>query len=153
MPCVSSLSPRAVAKRIKTVYSNSPLLLTVCESAILPLSVSQAVASCQTSAVCGLSSLLLYYHTLCRGLAVILTLLCRLSSSHLTTCTTRSAKGQAGPSTCKREGDISQSYSCSNTMHAIRPAALHVSVAPYQSIARLHQPVASSDQSHRPRLG
>ena len=93
---------------------------------------------------------LLYYHTPCRGLSGSHTLLCRLSSSHLTTCTTRSAKGQAGPSTCKREGDISQSYSCSNTMHAIRPAALHahVSVAPYQPICT-HRAIASARRIKR----
>ena len=47
---------------------------------------------------------LLYCHTLCRGLAVSLTLLCRLSISHLTT--SRSAKGQVGPSTYKRGGHL-----------------------------------------------
>ena len=45
------LNTAAVAKKLKTVYSNSPLLLTACQSTILPLSVSQAVASCQTTAV------------------------------------------------------------------------------------------------------
>ena len=95
---------------------------------------------------------LLYYHTPCRGLSGSHTLLCRLSSSHLTT--TRSAKGQAGPSTCKRGGDIcnprNQSHSCSNTMHAIRPAALHahVSVAPYQPICT-HRAIASARRIKR----
>ena len=111
---------------------------------------SQAVASCQTAAVVCHTTVL--PHTICRGLAVSLTLLCRLSSSHLTT--TRSAKGQAGPSTCKREGDIcnprSQSHSCSNTMHAFRPAALHahVSVAPYQPICT-HHAIASARRIKR----
>ena len=104
---------------------------------------------------------LLYCHTLCRGLAVSLTLLCRLSISHLTT--SRSAKGQVGPSTYKRGGDIcnprSQPHSCSNTMHAVRPAACHahdsVSVAPHQSIERLHpsaRRIKRSVASTKPRL-
>jgi hypothetical protein len=102
---------------------------------------------------------LLYCHTLCRGLAVSLTLLCRLSISHLTT--SRSAKGQVGPSTYKRGGDIcnprSQPHSCSNTMHACmqsdQPHVMHMTLYQSHHISPssdcIHQPVASSDQSHR----
>ena len=89
------LKTTAVAKSVKTIYSSSPPLLMVCQSTInlLPLSVSQAVASCQTAAVVGQITTL--PHTMSRvGCWPYSTI--QLGSPHLTT--SRSAKGQAGPS-------------------------------------------------------
>jgi hypothetical protein len=93
------LKTTAVAKKMRTVYSNAPPShgLSLRQSTILPLSVSQAVAGCQTAAVVCHATILPHTRlSLCRGLAVSLTLLCRMSISTYTT--TRSAKGQAGPS-------------------------------------------------------
>jgi hypothetical protein len=71
------LKTTAVAKKMKTVYSNSP-----------SHGLSVYYTTTQTDSVCRRQSLaarqlqwsvtLLYYHTLCHGLAVSLTLLCRL---------------------------------------------------------------------------
>ena len=139
---------RNKARHAIKIAADIPPSSHACQSTILPLSVSQAVASCQTAAVVCHATVL--PHTICRGLAVSLTLLCRLSSSHLTT--TRSAKGQAGPSTRKREGDIcnprSQSHSCSNTMHACNQTS-RITCTCISRTMSVHRAIASARRIKR----